>query len=182
VGTYHPSFGTGGYCIPLAPQYVLEGAKHPEKLTLITESLKFDFSQPEEVVKSILKRGAKRVGVLGIAYTGDLKVHVLSPSMTILKLLKEKNVDVKVNDPYYTSEEVKRLTGCETMDFPEGMSDRDTILIVSPHMKFKYVDHRQIMDNLGSVKLILDNMGIWKDKKMPKSIEYHEAGDAHWLE
>ena len=51
VQTYHPSFGTGGYCIPLAPQYVLEGARNPEALTLLKTSLETDFSQPKKVVE-----------------------------------------------------------------------------------------------------------------------------------
>ena len=182
IGTYHPSFGTGGYCIPLAPQYVLEGAKHPEKLTLLKESLKTDFSQPENVIKSVIKRGAKKVAVLGIAYTGDLKVHVLSPSIPIAKGLKENRIDVKVNDPYYSAEEIKNITGCENIEFPEGLHDRDTIIIVSPHMKYKYIDYQKIIKNLKNAKLVLDNMGVWKDMKMPEGIEYHEAGDAHWLE
>lgn len=182
IETYHPSFGTGGYCIPLAPQYVLEGAKYPEKLTLLKESLKTDFSQPQVVVDSILKRGAKKVAILGITYTGDLKVVVLSPAIPIAKILKEKGVDVKVNDPYYSEEEIKNFTGCKTLDFPQGLSDRDTVLIVAPHIKYKHTSTQEVLKNLKNTKLILDNMGIWNDVKFPEEIEYHESGDANWLE
>jgi nucleotide sugar dehydrogenase len=35
VGTYHPGFGTGGYCIPLSSQYVLKEIKNKSKLTLL---------------------------------------------------------------------------------------------------------------------------------------------------
>ncbi|MBU0615822.1 MAG: nucleotide sugar dehydrogenase [Nanoarchaeota archaeon] len=182
IGTYHPSFGTGGYCIPLAPQYVLEGAKHPEKLTLIKESLKTDFSQPNTVVESLIKRGIKKVAILGIAYTGDLKVHVLSPGIPIAKMLKEKGIDVKVNDPYYSDQEIRDLTGCEPIKFPSGLADRDSIVIVSPHMQYKYTNNQEIKKQLGNVKFILDNMGIWKSMEKPEGAIYHEAGDAHWLE
>ena len=34
---------------------------------------------------------------------------------------------------------------------------------------------------LSNTNLILDNMGIWSDLELPKTIEYHEAGDANWL-
>jgi len=181
VQTYHPSFGTGGYCIPLAPQYVLEGAKFPEKLTLLKESLKTDFSQPQVVAESIIKRGAKKVALLGIAYTGDIRVETLSPAIPIAKILKEKGIDIKVNDPYFSEEEIKEFTGCEILEFPEGLSDRDTIIIASPHMKYKYTNTQNILKNLGNAKLILDNMGIWNDIKFPEKIEYHEAGDVGWL-
>jgi nucleotide sugar dehydrogenase len=181
IGTFHPSFGTGGYCIPLAPQYVLEGAKHPEKLTLINESLKTDFEQPEKVVNSLVNRGVKKVAILGISYTQDIKVHILSPSIPIAKMLKEKGIDVRVNDPYYDADEIKKLTGCEHMNFPEGLADRDAVIIVASHMKYKYTDTQEILKRLGNTKLILDNMGAWNDLKFPEQIEYHEAGDANWL-
>jgi len=181
IGTFHPSFGTGGYCIPLAPQYVLEGAEYPEVLSLLKESLKTDFAQPETVVNNLIKRGSKKVAVLGIAYTGDLKVHVLSPGISIAKMLKEKGIDIKVNDPYYTDEEIKEITGCEAIKFPEGLSDRDTIVIVAPHVKYKHLNTQKILNNMENIRLVLDNMGIWNDMKLPQNIEYHEAGDAHWL-
>ena len=181
IGTYHPSFGTGGYCIPLAPQYVLEGARNPEALTLLNASLETDFSQPDRVVESLLKRGAKKVAVLGIAYTGDLKVHVLSPALSIVKKLKEKGVEVKVHDPYYSEKEIKDLLDVESLKFPQGLKGFDTILIVANHMKYRYVNESRITENLQHCKLILDNMGCWKDLKFSTEIEYHEAGDAHWL-
>lgn len=181
VETYHPSFGTGGYCIPLAPQYVLEGAKHPEKLTLLKESLKTDFDQPEVVVNSLLKRGVSKVAILGIAYTGDLKVHVLSPSIPIAKKLKEKGIDIKVHDPYYNEEEINNLTNCSTLKFPEGLQDRDCILIVSPHMHYRFTHRQEILQNLISTKLIIDNMGTWNDFSFSDNIQYYEAGHANWL-
>src|SRR3990170_3603836 len=42
IGTYHPGFGTGGYCIPLSSQYVIDGAVHPEALTLLSATLETD--------------------------------------------------------------------------------------------------------------------------------------------
>ncbi len=182
IGTFHPSFGTGGYCIPLAPQYVLEGAKYPEKLTLIKESLKTDFMQPETVVNSLIKRGVKKVTLLGIAYTGDLKVHTLSPAIPIAKKLKEQGIEVKVNDPYYSDEEIKSITGCESVSFPDGLEGSDTILLVAPHMQYTYTTYSEILEKTKDVKLILDNMGTWKEIEFPETVEYHEAGDAHWLE
>jgi len=181
VNTYHPSFGTGGYCIPLAPQYVLEGAKHPEKLTLLHEALKTDFSQPEAVVESLLKRKVQKVALLGIAYTGDLKVHVLSPALPIAQKLKEKGIDIKVHDPYYSAEEISKLTGCETLSFPQGLQDRDCVLILSPHMHYKFVHKQELLQQLQNTTLILDNMGTWNDLQFPEKTKYFEAGHAGWL-
>ncbi|MBT4804659.1 nucleotide sugar dehydrogenase [Candidatus Woesearchaeota archaeon] len=181
IETYHPSFGTGGYCIPLAPQYVLEGAKHPEQLTLLKESLKTDFSQPQRVVESLIRRGVKNVVILGIAYTGDLKVHVLSPAIPIAKELKANGINVEIHDPYYTSEEIKDITDCKSTTFPEGLHEKDAIVIVSPHMQYCYTNTQEILKYCTMTKLILDNTGIWNDIKFPETVKYYEAGESNWL-
>jgi len=182
VNTYHPSFGTGGYCIPLAPQYVLGGAKHPEKLTLLKASLETDFSQPQRVANAIAKKGFKKVGILGLAYVGDLKVSVLSPTIALSKELKKLGVAVKIQDPLFSAAEIERETGAETFEFPTGMNEFDVIVIVSTHMQYKSTPHTEILTNLKNCKLVLDNMGIWRELEFPKEIQYHEAGDAEWLE
>lgn len=184
VNTYRPSFGTGGYCIPLAPQYVLEGAKHPERLTLLKESLETDFGQPKVVVESLLKRGVKKVAVLGIAYTQDLRVHVLSPILPIIKRLVGAGVEVIVNDPYYPEEELERITGCKTFAFPEGMAGCDTVLLGAGHMKYRFIDYGRILEALGDCRLVIDNSDftIWKELPFPNHIRYFATGQAHWLE
>jgi nucleotide sugar dehydrogenase len=46
IGTYRPSFGTGGYCIPLSSQYVLLGAQNPEQLTILKSAIETDGKLP----------------------------------------------------------------------------------------------------------------------------------------
>jgi nucleotide sugar dehydrogenase len=181
VPTVHPSFGTGGYCIPLAPQYVLAGATRPEKLTIIESALKSDQDQPYNVVNSLVERGVKNVALLGIAYTGDLKVHVLSPALKIASELQRKGVNVVVNDPYYSSKEIHDLTGCESAEFPDILRDVETVVIAAPHQEYHYTNTQEILSQSEGLKLVVDNMGIWKNMKLPDHIEYHEAGDAGWL-
>ena len=74
VGTYHPGFGTGGYCIPLSSQYVIKEIKDKSKLTLLRETIKTDNKINILIAKSIIKKNLKKVGVLGLSYKGDLKV------------------------------------------------------------------------------------------------------------
>lgn len=179
VQTYHPSVGTGGYCIPLAPQYVLEGAKYPEKLTLVKEALKYDMEQPYRVVESLIKKGVKNVGILGITYTADLKVHILSPSLKIIEGLKSNGINVKVNDPYYTDEEATKITGCETFSIPEGLEQFDAIVIVAGHTVYKFNKHR-IKEKLKNCKIIIDNSGVWNDVEFEEP-EYYEVGSRGWL-
>jgi nucleotide sugar dehydrogenase len=182
IGTYHPSFGTGGYCIPLSSQYVLLGARHPEKVTILKETIDSDRKQPELVAESLKKRGMKNVGILGLAYKGDIKVDILSPTIKIVKKLKELGIGVKVNDPYYMDEEIRRITGADSFSFPDGMDEFDALLIVADHQHYKFTTHDYILNSLKKCRLILDNTEIWRDIDFSrKGIEYHVAGDVGWI-
>ena len=183
VNTYHPSFGSGGYCIPLSSKYVLEGAEKPQYLTLLTETVATDQGLPAIVADRIAERGFKNAGILGLSYKGDLKVHVLSPTLRMTKRLLERGLKVKVNDPYYTPVEIKKLTGTETFAFPEGLSEFDCVVIVAGHRLYKAVSEAKLMSYLKNCKLVLDNLEEswrtfdWQSNK----IEYHIAGDSDWL-
>ena len=183
IGTYHPSFGTGGYCIPLSSKYVLLGAKHPERITILRDTIESDLRQPDVVAESLKRRGIGKVGILGLAYKGDIKVTILSPTIRLAGKLKNLGIDVKVNDPYYTDEEIERIAGVKAFDFPEGMAEFDAILIVADHQHYRFTSHNSILNSLGKCRLVIDNTEIWKDIEFGrKGVEYHIAGDAGWLE
>jgi nucleotide sugar dehydrogenase len=180
VNQYHASLGCGGYCIPLAPQYVLSGASHPEQLTILSAALETDFSQPQRVAKSIINRGYKKIGILGLGYTKDLHVSTLSPSIALAKEFKKLGVEVKVSDPLFSSTEIKEITGADSFEFPTGMNQFDAIIIQPPHTAYK-APHSVILSNLSNCKFILDNMGVWKDINFGDKIEYREVGAPYWL-
>lgn len=182
IGTYHPSFGTGGYCIPLSSQYVLEGAPKPEKLTLLKEAIDTDNAQPLLVAEAIKKSGSKKVGVLGLSYKGDLKVHILSPTLRIANSLKKQGIEVKVHDPYYTEDEIEKITGTKSFSFPEGLKEFDTIIIVADHKYYSALPNDEILKNLENCNIVLDNTNIWETINFSRSnIRYYKAGDAEWL-
>jgi len=182
IGTYHPSFGTGGYCIPLSSRYVLGGAKGADKLTILSSAVQTDQNLPNVVAEVAIRKGAKKVGILGLAYKGDLKVHTLSPTIRIASYLKEKGIEVKVHDPYYQPEEIEQICGVGTFDFPAGLSEFDTILVVADHREYQSVPRSRILANLKNCRLILDNVGIWDGLDFGETtIEYHVAGTAGWL-
>ncbi len=183
IGTFHPSFGTGGYCIPLSSKYVIMGAERPEYLTLLKETIKTDSEQPSFVVKKVKKSGAKKVGILGLSYKGDIKVTILSPTLRLVELLKKEGIEVKVNDPLYTDDEIRKASGAEPFRFPDEMGEFDTILIVADHKHYRFTPHKTIRENLKNCKLILDNTEVWKDIPFEDlGIEYHIAGDKGWID
>ncbi len=184
VGVYHPSFGAGGYCIPLSSQYVLAGAERSEHLTILKESIATDTNLPTIVADRVADRGFNKVGILGLSYKGDLRVPVLSPTIRIAKRLKERRVEVKINDPYYTREEIERLTGTDWFDFPKGLSEFECILIVAGHRLYRALSERQLRSSLANCKLVIDNVEeVWRGFDWKSiGIQYLVAGESHWLE
>lgn len=183
IGTFFPGFGTGGYCIPLSSQYVLAGAERPEELSILTDTVRTDTEINHRIARSIVERGFKNVGVLGLSYKANLKVWILSPTLPFVKELKAHNVNVKLCDPFYSKEEVSNIAGVDAFDFPQGLREFDAIVAVVDHLQFKMLSD-EAMDYFGDCKFVLDNMGMWQSEKRffaERGIEYHVAGDAHWL-
>lgn len=182
VGTFFPSFGVGGYCIPLSSHYVMQGAEHPEELTILRETVKVCEQQPLLVAQTLLRSGVKKVGILGLSYTENVKVFAQSPTLSISEFLMDAGVEVKVNDPHYSAEEIRNISGMDTFDFPEGLEQFDAVLVVAGHREYRLADHNNLFENLSNCRIILDNPGLWKGVDFEGTgIEYHVAGDAWWL-
>ena len=182
IETYHPSFGTGGYCIPLSSQYVLSGTRHTEPLSILRAAIESDQKMPDLVAKFVIKRGAKKVGILGLAYRGDLKVHTLSPTIKITELLQKKGIEVKVHDPYYSAAEIEDILGTATFEFPSGLGEFDTVLLVSDHLEYRSTPQKIIIESLKNCKLLLNNTELWKNIDFENhGIEHLIAGASGWL-
>jgi UDP-N-acetyl-D-mannosaminuronate dehydrogenase len=107
----------------------------------------------------------------------------LSPTLKIVSRLKEKGIEVKVHDPYYSENEIRQIAGAETFSFPEGMREFDAVVVVAGHRAYKAAPESTILKSLVNCKLVLDNVEeAWKRIDFSGSgIEYHAAGDKDWL-
>lgn len=182
LNTYHPSFGTGGYCIPLASRYVLSGARKPSELTLLSETLKTEKKIAKRIVASLKKQHIKKVGILGLSYKGNLKVPTLSPAIEISRYVRKNGIAAQIFDPLYTAQEIKKITGLGTFKFPAGLDNFEALLLVCDHEIFSKPSIKKMVPRLKNVKLILDNMGVWQDIKFNPRIKYKLAGSDNWLE
>ncbi|HVE12000.1 MAG TPA: nucleotide sugar dehydrogenase [Elusimicrobiota bacterium] len=182
IGTFYPGFGVGGYCIPLSSRYVLAGAKRPEELSILSDTIRTDDAINRLIARSLIARGAKKVGVLGLAYKANLKVSILSPTLPFLDELKKAGVEAKLCDPLFSDEEIRKIAGVEPFAYP-NVGEFDAIAAVVDHAAFKK-RAGDLFKNLGNCRFVLDNLGMWKNRAgdfAKRGIEYHVSGDAHWL-
>lgn len=181
IPAYHPSVGIGGYCIPIASKYVLEGADRPDELSLLTNTVETDEQHPAVIADSIAAHGVESVAILGLAYKGDVKVDVLSPTKAIARRLRERGVDVAVNDPYYDDEYVEAETGVDSIAFPDDLGDWEAVVVAADHRQYTYVQNERILDGLDRCELVIDSPKTWDDIPFADhDIEYYYTGGKGW--
>ncbi len=178
IETFHPGIGAGGYCIPLSSRYILSQVKNLSKLTLLRETIKTDDGMSKSIANSIAKKGLKKIGVLGLSYKGDLKVSVLSKVIPLVKSLKNKKLQVRLFDPYFSNKEIHKAVKVKTFNFPKDLPKFDCIIVSVDHKQFKM--KKYILEKyLKNCKLIIDHDGTWKDYNLKNN--YHLTGDRKWI-
>jgi nucleotide sugar dehydrogenase len=182
IPSYFPSMGIGGYCVPVASQYVLSGTDFDDELSILQETIETDNEQPLVVADALNERGVESVGMLGLAYKGDLKVDVLSPTVPIANRLNQHGIEVKVNDPYFEDGYIEDQTGATPLEFPDGLKGLDAVLLLADHRQYDYVQHGRILDGIDKGALVLDNHRSWDDIPFgDHGIEYMYTGAKGWL-
>ena len=103
-----------------------------------------------------------------MAYKADVDDVRESPAFKIIKILKKKDADVFVFDPY-----VKKGTNVENLN--ELLQKSDYIILVTAHNKFKNIDLNKLKEN--NVKIVIDGRNcLDKEKIKSMGIMYHGIG------
>ncbi len=136
VELHQPGPGVGGYCIPVAPWFLLASAGTVEGV--IGTARGVNAHQPERTVAAALAAcegiDAPRVAVLGVAYKGGVSDPRMSPSTEVIAGLEAADVEVRVNDPLvidYSS---------PLVDLSEALKGADLALVLVDHPEFRDID------------------------------------------
>jgi UDP-N-acetyl-D-glucosamine dehydrogenase len=162
---FYPGPGIGGHCIPLDPYYLANKAREFDFHTRFIE-LAADINEhmPYYVVSCItdaINRKGKtlhgaKVLVLGVAYKRDVEDVRESPSLKLIKLLREKGANVSYNDPYVASVRISEnnLRSVELTD--EQLASADCVVMATDHSCY---DSRNIAQK---ANLVFDTRGATK--------------------
>ena len=168
---FYPGPGLGGHCIPIDPFYLSWKAKEYDFSTrFIQLAGEINTSMPHYVIEKIGAalndrgrsiRGTK-VLVLGVAYKKDVDDVRESPSLEIMKLLKERGAEISYSDPY-----IPKLHKMREYDFSYMSSEpltentlrnNDLVLITTDHSKIDYqwvVEHSSlVVDTRNATKTV----------------------------
>jgi len=147
---FYPGPGLGGHCIPIDPFYLTWKAKEVDFATrFINLAGEINTSMPYHVIDSVAAalndRGKSvkgtRVLVLGLAYKKDIDDLRESPSLTLIKLLRERGAEVSYNDPFIPSVGSGRHynLNLESVSLL-NLAEYDCVLIATNHSDYDY-DH-----------------------------------------
>ncbi|MBI5238313.1 MAG: nucleotide sugar dehydrogenase [Deltaproteobacteria bacterium] len=146
---FYPGPGLGGHCIPIDPFYLTWKAREFDFSTRFIELAgEINSNMPYYVVGRVMDalnhRGlslkGSKVLVLGIAYKKDVDDLRESPSLEIIRLLREKGAKVDYNDPYIPVA-VSHRRGFKMKSTPlsaKNIKRYDCVLIATDHTSYDF--------------------------------------------
>jgi len=162
---FYPGPGIGGHCIPLDPYYLANKAREYDFHTRFIE-LAADINEqmPSYVASRIMEalntRGKSLSGarllVLGVAYKKDVGDDRESPSLKVMRLLREKGAYLSYHDPYIGNVQVDGDTLSSVELTNELLSSADCVVIATDHSSY---DYQNIVDR---ACLVFDTRGATK--------------------
>jgi len=167
---HYPGAGVGGECIPVDTWYLISQA---EQRGLNTELMKMarqvNDSMPKfmiELLETELEKQNKKlvdskIAILGLCYKKNVPDTRLSPSIEIINLLKNKNVDYQICDPVL--ENVKSKYSLTPLT--DVFRDVDAVLLVTEHDIFKKLDFT-IIKNQMNTPLVIDGRNFFSEKEL----------------
>ncbi len=178
----HLGLGTGGRCVPLGTQYLTEAADEGNPLSLGKAATDWDKEFRILVADSVADRIPLdgNVLVLGIAYRPEFKDAGLSPGLDVAKRLMIRGIDVTINDPMWSNEELEKLTQLSVGQLSQNTT---AIILATPHKVYEKLPLRSSLWIKGQV--VLDGFGLWaqyKDLFEQKGVRYYRVGTPGWLE
>lgn len=151
VANYHPRVnlhipgpGVGGHCLAIDPYFIVETAEERGmQAPLISTARNINEGMPNHVIKIITDTlgeagrevNGSDIGLLGVAYKGNVADARETPAKALINILKEKGAHVYASDPHTPSEGIEAL-GAEPVSM-ERVLNCDCVVLVTDHDEYK---------------------------------------------
>ena len=159
---HFPGPGVGGPCLPVNSYQYLNSSKKFDTnfLKIVQEARKINESMPQHTINLLTNAfdesnkllDNSTITLLGVSYKPNVHDIQIAPSEEIIKLLKEKNVHLKIFDPFFISENV---FGHDTeKSLSEAIAHSDGIIIITGHKEFDDLNLENISNSTNKPILI----------------------------
>lgn len=176
VNIHTPGPGVGGHCIPIDPYFLIELAdNYGSNARLISDSREINNSMPHHVLDMILKEEDinknSSIGILGVAYKGNVEDIRETPSKEIIKLLLDEDFNVIAHDPFVKDEVIESF-GVKSVEYEKVLSC-DCVVLMTDHDLYKNLTPEMLKN-----KLIISTRPILNsDKFRSEGIKFRAIGD-----
>lgn len=129
IGDFYnnPSFGYGGYCLPKDTKQLKANYKDvPENL--ITAIVKSNATRKQHIVKEILSKEPKIIGIYKLSMKKDSDNFRTSAIFDIIDMLIEKNKNIIIYEPQYENENYKN---CKIVRDIKSLKENSSIIIAN---------------------------------------------------
>lgn len=137
VNVHSPGPGVGGHCIAVDPWFLVEiGGEQAQMIHLArktNDSMPYYTAQKTQAILNEHKIAGATVGVLGLAFKGNVDDMRESPATIVIDELKKLGLDVISYDPHI--KENKHATQTQNLD--EVTAKADILLCLTDHNEFK---------------------------------------------
>jgi len=153
---HYPGPGVGGPCLPVNAYQYLNSSKKIDVnfLKIVQDARKINESMPSHVIELLEDAFSESnkslenstVTILGISYKPNVHDVQIAPSEEIIKLLTQKNVKLKIYDPFFILENVFGF------DIEESLSaavvDSDAVVLITGHKEFDDLNLENISNSM----------------------------------
>ena len=170
---YNPGM-VGGHCIPVDPYYLVYKAKelgyYPQVILAGRNINDYMSKHIAEITVKALNNARKvikgsNVLIMGLTYKENLNDTRETPVKTMIKELKEYEINIFGYDPLLTIEKIKEF-GITPMNFKTlNNKTLDCIIITTTHESFKKVTLEQLKKTMVNKPILIDVKRIYKKKQ-----------------
>ncbi|ADZ09161.1 nucleotide sugar dehydrogenase [Methanobacterium lacus] len=179
VNIHTPGPGVGGHCLSIDPYFIVEIAKeNGVPARLIQTAREINEHMPNHVAslveKSLKNKGksisSSTVGVLGVAYKGNVADYRETPSKNLIDTLNGLGAKVLANDPYVDPEIIRRMEA-EPVDLKEALNC-DCVVLMTDHDDYRSITPEMIKKSI----LICNRPILDQDLFKSSGIEFKGVG------
>lgn len=179
MGEVEPSVGNVGHKIANSIDHLLAGISGTNALSTLHEAQSTNIASILFYADIAKREGTRSVAILGLAAPDSLRDVALSPSIILAEYLHRRGVEVVINDPNFSSDEIKTiLPFAKVLDIGRQKVASDAVFLMKSLEEYRaFTLHDLLAKGIGTARLIIDNTGLFRDYEFAPGTRYHVPGD-----
>lgn len=151
VNIHTPGPGVGGHCLAIDPYFIVETAEaHGMEAPIIKTARRTNEGMPNHVIKLVLeslneinsKIEDSKIGILGVAYKGNVADARETPAKPLIKILNDIGAKVYAHDPHVPENIIKSM-GAKPVDLQDVLNC-DCVVLMTDHDIYRKINAEMI--------------------------------------